>query len=105
MNELLNLLLHDPMLQGVVISLLLARLRVIFKSIDEKAKDPTQVKYVQLGVAAASLLATIASAYSTGSLEKIDMTQVQNFIVVVLAALGTHQLGKDVKDHVSNTPK
>jgi len=109
MDQLFKLLLDqfmsNPAIQGVVVSIALAKLRDIFKGLDSAAKDPAQVKNVQLLVGFLSLVVTLLTAWSTGHLSQVDPKLLENFLTVVIAALGTHTLGQDVKKAVAKNGK
>jgi len=100
-QALLNQLLTNPVLQGVVVSLLIARLRAWFSALDAAAKDPAQVKWVQLLVVVLSFLSTLASDWASGQLSSITPAMIQAFLTTVISALGVHTLGTDVKAAVA----
>ena len=102
---LLDQFMSNPAIQGVVVSIALAKLRDVFKGLDAAAKDPSQVKNVQLLVGFLSLVVTLLTAWSTGNLSQVDPKLLENFLVVVIAALGTHTLGQDVKKAVAKNGK
>lgn len=89
--------LANPILQGAVISVLVARLRDVFAQLDAAAKDPSQVKNVQMLVMGLSLVVSLLTAWAQGNLHNLDPKAITDFVQVIIAALGTHQLGKDVK--------
>jgi len=94
---LLDQFLNNPMFQGVMVSLLVSKLRDFFKSLDLSTKDPAKVKNVQLIVVVLSAAVTLLNAWSQGKLGQIDPELIKNFVEVLVVSLGTHQLGKDVK--------
>lgn len=94
---LLDQFLTNPAFQGVMISLIVAKLRDVFKSLDAQAKDPDKVKNVQLLVLGLSVLTTLLSGWAGGHLAQVDPQTLVNFTTVILTSLGLHQAGKDVK--------
>jgi|JI9StandDraft_1071089.scaffolds.fasta_scaffold55922_5 hypothetical protein len=109
MDALLKLimdqLMANPAIQGMVISVLVAKLRDFFVSLDTAAKDPAQVKWVQLLVAGLSLAATLLTAWSTGHLGQVDTNAIVAFITTLLAAFGMNSLGSSVKKQVEAAKK
>ncbi len=108
-NLIISQLLNNPLIQGSLLSLLISKLRDIFKGIDAAAKDPNQVKQVQVLLGFLSFVVTFGTAWTTGHLSEIDPQVltgvVSNLLTVVLAALGTHQAGKDIKKAVAQAKK
>jgi hypothetical protein len=98
---LLDQFLANPVFQGAMVSILVAKIRDFFQSVDSAAKDPAQVKWVQILVMGLSLLATLLTGWVSGKLHEVDPQAVINFVTVLLAAFGTHQVGKDIKSNVS----
>ena len=95
---LMDQLLTNPMFQGACLSVCINKLKETFKSLDTSEKDPRTVKRVQILVMGLSLLCTLLTAWSTNHLASVDTTTLMNFITIIISALGTHKLGKDIKD-------
>lgn len=87
----------NPLFQGAIISILVAKFRDFSKTLDEAAKDPAQVKWVQILVMGLSLLVTLLTGWTQGKLHELDPQAVVNFVTVLVTAFGVHQVGKDLK--------
>jgi len=101
MKLVLDQLMSNPAIQGLVVSLLVAKLRDFFASLDTAAKDPAQVKWVQLLVMGLSLAATLLTAWSQGHLGQVNTQEVVAFVTTVLSAFGAHTVGQDVKKQIA----
>lgn len=105
-NEFLKVLmdqfLTNPVLQGAFVSLVVAQLRKVFKSLDAKAKSPEEVKKVQALVMVLSVAVSLLSAYASNSLNTHNPKELVDVIIVIISALGTHQGGQDVKRLLNN---
>ncbi len=100
-NLVVNQLISNPLIQGAAISLVVSKLRDVFKNMDAAAKDPNQAKMVQLLVMGLSLVATLLTAWSQGHLAQVDPQEIVNFLTVLLAAFGTHDVGSGVKKAIA----
>lgn len=85
---------------GVVVSLIVAKMKEAFPKIDAAAKDPEKVKWVQLLVAGLSLAATLGTAWASGTLHNVDPKLVSEFLTTLAAAFMAHDLGSSVKKQV-----
>jgi len=104
-NLIVGQLATNPLVQGAIVSLVVAKLREVFAGMDAAAKDPSQVKNVQFLVAGLSLLATLGTAWSTGHLSNLDPQLVTNFVTTLVGALAAHTAGQDVKRAVAEVKK
>lgn len=86
-----------PLATGAVISLLVAGARNVFASVDKAAKDPNQVKIVQAVIVLLSVLSSLAGHWAQGNLSTVDPQELINVVATIVAALGIHQAGKDIK--------
>ena len=100
-TPLVNFLLTNPAAQGVIVSVVVAKLRDVFSSLDTAAKDPARVKEVQALVAFLSILVTVLSAWAGNKLTGIDPNLITNAVTAIIAAFGAHQIGTDVKAAVA----
>lgn len=85
---------------GVVVSLVVAKLKGSFPAIDAAAKDPQSVKWVQLLVAGLSLAATLGTAWVSGTLHNVDPKLISDFLTTLATALAVHDVGSSVKKQV-----
>jgi xanthine/uracil permease len=108
-NLIISQLLNNPLIQGSLVSLVVAKLRDVFKGMDAAAKDPAQVKNVQLLVGLLSLVVTLGTAWAGGHLSQVDPQVISgvvtNLISVLVGAMATHQVGQDIKKAVAQAKK
>lgn len=94
---LLSQLLTNPLLQGALISFVVAQLKKFMASLDTSEKDPAAVKNVQMVVVGLSFLVTVLTAWAGGHLGELDTAQLTNFVTILISSLGVNSLGKNVK--------
>ena len=108
LNAVLNQLASNPALVqmaiGMAISVIVTQLKNKFPALDAAAKDPAQVKWVQILVMGMSLLATLGTAWASGHLAQVDSTTITAFLTTVAAAFTSHDLGSSVKAQVAAKP-
>ena len=105
LNMVISQLMANPalvqMALGMAISIVVSQMKNKFPAVDAAAKDPTQVKWVQLSVMAMSLLATLGAAWMSGHLAQVDSNTITAFLTTLAAAVTTHDLGSSVKTQVA----
>ena len=94
---ILDQFMANPVFQGAMVSILVAKAREFFQTLDNAAKDPQHVKWVQILIMGLSLLVTLLTGWAQGKLHELDPQAVTNFITVLVSAFGIHQVGKDLK--------
>lgn len=108
-SMVLSQLMSNPQIMqmaiGMAISVIVAKLKEIAPALDAAAKDPAQVKWVQILVAGLSLLATLGSAWATGNLHGVDPALVTAFLTTLATSLATHDVGSSVKKQVEAAKK
>ena len=109
LKMVLGQLMSNPVLVnmaiGMAISVVVAKLKEVAPGVDAASKDPAQVKWVQILVMGLSLLATLGSAYATGTLHSVDPQLVTAFLTTLATALATHDVGSSVKKQIEATKK
>lgn len=105
----LSQLMSNPVLVqmaiGMAISVIVAKLKEAAPALDAAAKDPAQVKWVQILVMGLSLLATLAGAWATGNLHGVDPALVTAFLTTLAGAFSAHDVGASVKKQVEAAKK
>lgn len=105
---LAQLLANPQILQmaiGMAISVIVAKLKEAAPALDAAAKDPKQVKWVQILVMGLSLLGTLLTAWATGNLHGVDPAAVTAFLTTLATALAVHDVGTSVKKQVEAAKK
>lgn len=105
---LAQLLANPQILQmaiGMAISVIVAKFKELAPTLDAAAKDPKQVKWVQILVMGLSLLATLGGAWATGNLHSVDPALVAAFLTTLAGAFAMHDVGTSVKKQIDAAKK